>query len=206
MRHVSLDASKPSVSPVALHQSKRGKSKGLYVAVSRPDGFYRLNGAFSGCFFFHSFLVCNAVFPKKLFIIRVYFFFVTKMENYFLITHGQLEMRAEMSLPDLRTLATHSYSFQASKLIKNQGLFDFPSSKTERKNRQISFTYLFTLFQPFSFAVRCLLSSGCSLSSVLPVTLSLICLTAVMGPVLTAAPNLALQNHACLSRNSHGSK
>lgn len=156
--------------------------------------------------FLSFFLGMQCRFSKKLFIIRVYVFFVTKMENYFLITHGQLEMRAEMSLPDLRTLATHSYSFQASKLIKNQGLFDFPSSKTERKNRQISFTYLFTLFQPFSFAVRCLLSSGCSLSSVLPVTLSLICLTAVMGPVLTAAPNLALQNHACLSRNSHGSK
>lgn len=77
MRHVSLDASKPSVSPVALHQSKRGKSKGLYVAVSRPDGFYRLNGAFSGVLFLSFFLGMRCRFSQKLFIVRVYVIFVT---------------------------------------------------------------------------------------------------------------------------------
>lgn len=74
MRHVSLDASKPSVSPVALHQSKRGKSKGLYVAVSRPDGFYRLNGAFSGVLFLSFFLGMRCRFSQKLFIVRVCYF------------------------------------------------------------------------------------------------------------------------------------
>lgn len=48
------------------------------------------------------------------------------MENTFLITHEQLEMRAEMSHPDLRTLTAHGFRFQASKLIQN-----------ESKNRQV---------------------------------------------------------------------
>lgn len=86
---------------------------------------------FSGCFCFLFFCsVCNAVFPK-VYLLSEFMFFVTKMENSFLITHGQLAIRAEMSLPDLRTLTTHSYSFQASKLIQN-----------ERKNRQISKFYI----------------------------------------------------------------
>lgn len=72
--HVCFDASKPSVSPVVLSQSKRGKSKVLDVAVSQSNGFYRLNGTFSGCFCFLLLLGMQCCFFKSLFIIRVYVF------------------------------------------------------------------------------------------------------------------------------------
>lgn len=92
----------------------------FYVSVSQSDGFYRLNGTFSGCFPF--FARYAMMFFQKSIYYQSLFFIGTKMENSFLISHGQLKMRAEMSLPDFRTLTTRSYSSQASKLIKKMKL------------------------------------------------------------------------------------
>lgn len=62
------------------------------------------------------------------------------------------------------------------------------------------------LFLLFSLSPL-LFSSSSSLAPVLPVTLPVICLTAVMGTVLlTGAPNLALQGCACVAGNALGSK